>query len=88
MVVAFGVLLLSFLAAVAESQEPTRRPARSPLRADPKNPRYFTDGSGKAVYLTGAHTWANLQDQGRTDPPPQFDFDRYLDFRGDAGQSG
>ncbi len=65
-------------------QRPKRRspPAGRPggRCADPKNPRYFTDGSGKAVYLTGAHTWANLQDQGRTDPPPQFDFDRYLDF--------
>src|SRR6185295_2811767 len=26
--------------------------ARGPLRVHPDNPRYFTDGSGKAVYLT------------------------------------
>jgi len=55
-------------------------PARGPLRACQQNPRYFTDGSGKAVYLTGSHTWSNLQDMGPTDPPPAFDWDAYLDF--------
>lgn len=35
-------------------------PANGPLRPHPHNPRYFTDGSGKAIYLTGAHTWNNL----------------------------
>ena len=28
----------------------------------------------------GRHTWSNLQDQGPHDPPPRFDFGRYLDF--------
>jgi len=56
--------------------------ARGPLRVHPENRRYFTDGSGKAVYLTGAHTWANLVDLGPTDPPPRFDFDAHLDFLG------
>lgn len=56
------------------------------LRVHPDNPRYFTDGtvapdgSLKAVYLTGSHTWANLIDRGTTDPPPEFDFPDYLDF--------
>ena len=51
-----------------------------PLRVHPQNPRYFADGSGRAVYLTGSHTWANLQDQGPKDPPKPFDYGRYLDF--------
>jgi hypothetical protein len=51
-----------------------------PLRVCAGNPRYFTDASGKAIYLTAAHTWTNLQDIGLTDPPPAFDFDRYLNF--------
>ena len=51
----------------AHGQE--RREATGPLRVHPKNPRYFTDGSGRAVYLTGSHTWSNLQDQGPKDPP-------------------
>jgi hypothetical protein len=30
------------------------------LRVLKANPRYFTDGTGKAVYLTGSHVWWNL----------------------------
>ena len=55
-------------------------PAAGPLKVHPRNPRYFTDGSGKAVYLTGSHTWDNLLDMGPTDPPPPFDYPAYLDF--------
>jgi len=54
--------------------------ASGPLRVCEKNPRYFTDGSGKAIYLTGSHTWNNLVDMGPTDPPPAFDFQAYLDW--------
>ena len=52
----------------------------SPLKIFEKNPRYFTDGSGKAVYLTGSHTWANFIDIGSQDPPPKFDYVGYLEF--------
>ena len=55
-------------------------PIRGPLRVHPGNPRYFTDNSGRAILLVGAHTWNNLQDMGETDPPAAFDFDAYLDF--------
>lgn len=51
-----------------------------PLTVHPNNLRYFTDGSGKAIYLTGSHTWANLQDIGMTDPAPIFNWTAYLDF--------
>ena len=51
-----------------------------PLRVHPDNPRYFTDGSGKAVYLTGSHTWANRQERGVEGETPDFDYDEYLDF--------
>ena len=60
--------------------------ARGPLRIHPENPRYFTDGtktadgSWRAVYLTGAHTWNNLVDMGRSDPPEKFDWEAYLAF--------
>ena len=37
-------------------------PATGPLRVHPTNPRYFTDDGNKAIYLTGSHTWSNLQD--------------------------
>ncbi len=32
----------------------TRNAIRGPLRRNPANPRYFTDDSGRAVYLTAA----------------------------------
>jgi hypothetical protein len=60
--------------------------AKGPLRIHPDNPRYFTDGTTmadgllKAVYLTGAHTWNNLVDMGRSDPPGKFDYQGYLNF--------
>jgi hypothetical protein len=50
-------------------------PAAGPLRVHPTNPRYFTDGSGKAIYLTGSHTWRNVQDSANVP-----DFTAYLDF--------
>ena len=59
-------------------------PATGPLRVLASNPRYFTDGSRKAIYLTGSHTWCNFAtDQGKSDPPLAFDFNAYLDFLAD-----
>jgi hypothetical protein len=55
--------------------------ATGPLTVCPTNRRYFTDGSGKAIYLTGSHTWANFStDQGTGDPPAGINYDAYLDF--------
>ena len=45
-----------------------------------QNPRYFQNESGQAVYLTGSHTWSNMQDNGTVDPPPSFNYSAYLDF--------
>ncbi len=76
-----GVVVgLVLLTATAEADEGRTTPAKGPLTVLKANPRYFTDGSGKAVYLTGSHTWNNLQDMGVGDPPPTFDFDAHLDF--------
>ncbi len=58
----------------------TGEKATGPLRVHPTNPRYFTDGSGKAIYLTGSHTWANLQDWGPENLPRRFDYAAYLDL--------
>ncbi len=55
-------------------------PAPGPLRVLAANPRYFTADGRSVVFLAGSHTWANLQDIGKTDPPPIFDFDAFLDF--------
>jgi hypothetical protein len=65
---------------------PPAQSAADPLRVHPDNPRYFTDGSKRpdgslrAVYLTGSHTWNSLVDMGRDEPPQPFDFNAYLDF--------
>ncbi len=43
------------------------------------NPRYFTDGTGKTIYLTGSHEGWELQDNA-FDTKRHFDFTAYLDF--------
>jgi uncharacterized protein YjdB len=49
------------------------------LRRSVANPRYFENASGQVVYLTGSHTWSNLQDNGTVDPPAAFNYTAYLD---------
>lgn len=74
-IVAAAVLLGLAAAGFADS-------ARGPLKVLASNPRYFTDGDGKAVYLTGSHTWSNLQEISRLPehPNPVVRFDDFLDF--------
>ena len=52
---------------------------QGPLRKNPANPRYFTDDSGKAIYLTGSHTWASLMEIQRAGDPA-FDFPAFLEM--------
>jgi hypothetical protein len=74
-------LLFCVLAFAAAGQT---GPARGPLRVLKSNPRYFTDGSGKAIFLAGTHNWNNFQDTGHRaaagDPPPVLNYQRFLDF--------
>jgi len=72
-----GALSLSVFLPVAS---PSGEGRVGPLRVHPTNPRYFTADGERALFLTGAHTWNNLLDMGRSDPPEAFDFDAYLDF--------
>ncbi|HLF33899.1 MAG TPA: DUF6298 domain-containing protein [Cyclobacteriaceae bacterium] len=53
---------------------------RDPLIVSPINPRYFTNSSGKAVYLTGSHTWNNLVDMTYLDKTDTFDYTAFLEF--------
>jgi hypothetical protein len=64
----------------AETPQPQPAPTAGPLRVHPRNGRYFADATGRAVYLTGSHTWNNLSDVGLGDPPTPFDYSQYLDF--------
>lgn len=72
---AAGMLMALLLTGQAAGEK-----AAGPLRVHPTNPRYFTDGSGKAVYLTGSHTWTNFQDGGGEFSVRLFDYNAYLDF--------
>ncbi len=71
------VLCLSLKA--GDDAASTDQPRLGPLAVHPQNPRYFQNtATGAVVYLTGSHTWANLVDIGPFDPPPRFDFEKYI----------
>lgn len=55
-----------------------RSRSMGPFRPLRSNPGYFTADGMTAVYLTGSHTWINLQDGSPTDPPAAFDYAAYL----------
>jgi hypothetical protein len=59
---------------------PAPKPIKAPLKALATNPNYFTDGSGKAIYLTGSHTWNTLQDWGTNDTIQPLDFQAFVKF--------
>lgn len=55
-----------------------------PLRRNPKNPRYFTDDSGNAIYLTGSHTWSVMQDMWlENEPVHRMDYPGFLQMMKD-----
>src|SRR5262245_62175029 len=60
---------------VATSNGPS---IKATLRVHSSNPNYFADESGRAVYLTGSHTWNDLQDWGTEDSPQTFNFAAYV----------
>lgn len=66
-------------AATVEERSPTSTGA-GPLEVHPANGRYFATADGRAVYLTGSHTWNNFQDMSASSESPPFDFDGYLEF--------
>jgi len=51
-----------------------------PLKVHQTNPRYFDDGTGKAVYLAGSHVWGNLQADISTNPSHNIDYTYYLNL--------
>ena len=54
------------------------------LRINPANPRYFTDDSGRAVYLTGSHTWAVMVDMWmENEERHNMDYDAFLQMMED-----
>jgi hypothetical protein len=55
-----------------------------PLRKNPQNSRYFTDDSGEAIYLTGSHTWAVMQEMWpENEPRHEMDYDAFIQMMAD-----
>jgi len=55
------------------------------LRLHPENPRYFTDGSGRAIYLGGHQSFVDLQDNSFNkefirNSDRILDFNKYMEF--------
>lgn len=57
------------------------------LRVSESNQRYFTNNSGKAVFLTGSHTWANFQEHYTKSDSAIFDWSGYLDMMESNGHN-
>lgn len=61
---------------------------KGPLSKHPVNPRYFTDDGERAVYLTGSHTWAVLQDMWLEGTPRKnMDYAGFLQMLEDSGHN-
>jgi hypothetical protein len=81
-------LLIALLPGAVGGERETRAAgseAGGPLQVLSTNSRYFTDGSGKAVYLTGSHVWWTLPRplpgavSCAESPWVEFDVTAYLD---------
>lgn len=59
----------------------------TPAALDAASTGSFAERSGKAILLTGSHTWPNLVDMGSSDPPPAFDFDAYRKWLREHGHN-
>ena len=78
-----GLMLSCNVLACTELRTPAESgsvQASGPLQVDAVNPRYFSDGSGRVVYLVGSHTWRNLQDVVSEKSRLSFDYSEYLRF--------
>jgi len=51
-----------------------------PLKVGEENPRYFADQTGRAVYLSGAHTWNNLVEMTTGPGGDHFDYEAFLAY--------
>src|SRR5216684_8525929 len=65
----------------------TTNAAMGPLKQSTANPRYFVTPSGKAVLLSGSHTWDDFQDTSTSTSPAAVDFTAYVNFLKSHGHS-
>lgn len=57
-----------------------KRQIQGVLKIHPVNPRYFTDQSGRVVYLTGSHTWLSVLDGKGPSGKQTPEDNSFLDF--------
>ena len=74
-------------AAVTITVSNTTNTAMGPLKQSTANPHYFVTPSGKAVLLSGSHTWDDFQDTDTSASPAAFDFNGYVNFLKSHGHS-
>src|SRR4030095_3080157 len=75
--------LFSLLLQVITSQA---QQTTGPLKLSTKTPSYVSDQNGKIVYLTGSHTWANMQEI-QMKGAKSFDYEAYLDMMEQNGHN-
>jgi chitodextrinase len=66
---------------------PPSGPITAPLKASTQNSHYFVDGNGKAVILTGSHTWNDFQDWSANGTTHPFDFSGYVNMLSSTHQN-
>ena len=81
----FVTFFLLIMALFGFNDQPRAESTSTTLKVHASNPRYFSDPYGRAVYLTGSHTWDNFLDWGGD--RPNFDYFAYLKFLRDNGHN-
>ena len=71
--------LLALVSILSPSVVHTASPINTPLQTLASNPRFLTDGTGKAVYLAGINGWQTFEDFNTTSPPPAYNWVADLD---------
>ncbi|HEX2782817.1 MAG TPA: LamG-like jellyroll fold domain-containing protein [Ilumatobacteraceae bacterium] len=62
-------------------------PITAPLKLSSQNSHYFVDGNGRAVALTGSHTWNDFQDWSANGTTHPFDFSAYVNMLASTHQN-
>src|SRR6266567_454860 len=65
----------------------TTNPPMGPLKQSTVNTRYFVDPAGNAVFLSGSHTWNDVQDTSQSSSPAAFPFANYVNMLKADGQN-
>jgi|GEM_PF-6698547 hypothetical protein len=65
--ISFGLIVVVTCSHAAPPESERADTLRGPLTVHPSNPRYFAAPDGRAVWLTGSHAWATVQERGVED---------------------